>query len=144
MKPEIKEERLVSFLEETIAYFMNKIEKIDRDRYFADRDSRNILDKTVNDLILCIVDIAEECLKSKKLSIPDTYKDTVLACYELLGEIVLKIAPLTKHRNETVHQYLKMNWQNIVTVKNKMPDIQEFAAKAKEFSILRDKQISKA
>ena len=37
-----------------------------------------------------------------------------------------------------------MNWQNIVTVKNKIPDIQEFAAKAKEFSILRNKQISKA
>ena len=95
MKPEIKTERLVSFLEETIAYLMNKTEIIDRDRYFADRDSRNILDKTVNDLILCIVDIAEECLKSKKLSIPDTYKDTVLACHELLGEIVLKIAPLS-------------------------------------------------
>ena len=133
MKPEIKAERLVSFLEETIAYFMNKIEKIDRDRYFADRDSRNILDKTLNDLILCIVDIAEECLKRKGLSIPDTYKDTVLACYELLGEIVLKIAPLTKHRNETIHQYLKMNWQNIVTVKKRIPDIQEFAAKAKDF-----------
>lgn len=135
MKPEIKAERLVSFLEETIVYFMNKIEKIDRDRYFADRDSRNILDKTVNDLILCIVDISEECLKSKKLSIPDTYKDTVLACYELLGEIVLKIAPLTKHRNEMIHQYLKVNWQNIVTVKKKIPDIQEFAAKAKVFIV---------
>ena len=87
--------------------------------------------KTVNDLILCVVDISEECLKSKKLSIPDTYKDTVLACYELLGEIVLKIAPLTKHRNEMIHQYLKVNWQNIVTVKKKIPDIQEFSARAK-------------
>jgi len=133
MKPEIKAERLISFLEETVAYFINKIEKIDSDRYFADRDSRNILDKTINDLILCTVDIAEECLKKKGLSIPDTYKDTVLACYDLLGEVVLKIAPLTKQRNETVHQYLKMNWQNIVTVKKKIPDIREFAAKAKEF-----------
>lgn len=109
MKPEIKAERLISFLEETVAYFINKIEKIDSDRYFADRDSRNILDKTINDLIPCTVDIAEECLKKKGLSIPDTYKDTVLACYDLLGEVVLKIAPLTKQRNETVHQYLKMN-----------------------------------
>lgn len=133
MKPEIKAERLISFLEETVAYFINKIEKIDSDRYFADRDTRNILDKTINDLILCTVDIAEECLKKMGLSIPDTYKDTVLACYDLLGEVVLKIAPLTKQRNETVHQYLKMNWQNIVTVKKKIPDIREFAAKAKEF-----------
>lgn len=133
MRPEIKAVKLISFLEETVAYLIDKIEKIDSDRYFADRDSRNILDKTLNDLILCIVDIAEECLKRKSLSIPDTYKDTVLACYELLGEVVLKIAPLTKHRNETIHQYLKMNWQNIVTVKKKLPDIREFAAKAKDF-----------
>ncbi|MBI5970087.1 MAG: DUF86 domain-containing protein [Deltaproteobacteria bacterium] len=133
MKPEIKAERLIAFLEETIIYFSPKIEKIGRDRYFADRDSRNILDKTLNDTILCIVDIAEECLKEKGLSIPDTYKDTVLACHDILGEIVLKIAPLTKHRNETIHQYLKMNWQNIVTVKKKIPDIREFAAKAKGF-----------
>lgn len=133
MKHDVKAEKLVSFLEETVAYFLNKTDGIDRDRYFADRDSRNILDKTLNDLILCIVDIAEECLKRKNLSIPDTYKDTVLACYELLGEIVLKTAPLTKHRNETIHQYLKMNWQNIVTVKKKVPHIREFAAKAKKF-----------
>ncbi|MBI5235869.1 MAG: hypothetical protein HY886_06440 [Deltaproteobacteria bacterium] len=133
MKPEIKAERLIAFLEETAVYFIVKAENIDRDRYFADRDSRNILDKTVNDLILSIVDIAEECLKNKKLSIPDTYKDTVLACHELLGEIVLRIAPLTKHRNETIHQYLKMNWQNVVTVKKNIPDVHEFAAKAKGF-----------
>lgn len=133
MKPEGKAEKLVSFLEETTAYFLDKIEGIDRDRYFADRDSRSILDKTLNDLILCLVDIAEECLKLKGLAIPDTYKDTVLACHELLGEIVLKIAPLTKHRNETIHQYLKINWQNVVTVKNKLPDILDFAAKAKGF-----------
>src|SRR3990167_4031908 len=131
MEPDDRIERLLSFLDETIEYFLKKADRIDRDRYFADRDSRNIMDKTLNDLILCIVDIAEECLKRKGLSIPDTYKDTVLACYELLGEIVLKIAPLTKHRNETIHQYLKMNWQNIVTVKKKIPDIQEFSARAK-------------
>ena len=69
MKPEIKAERLISFLEETVAYFINKIEKIDSDRYFADRDSRNILDKTINDLILCTVDIAEECLKKGPLAV---------------------------------------------------------------------------
>src|SRR3990167_2151477 len=137
MEPDDRIERLLSFLDETIEYFLKKADRIDRDRYFADRDSRNIMDKTVYDLILCIVDIAEECLKRKGLSIPDTYKDTVLACHELLGEIVLKIAPLTKHRNETIHQYLKMNWQNILTVKNKIPDIHEFAEKEKEFFMVK-------
>lgn len=78
------------------------------------------------------MDIAEEMLKSHKRAIPETYKDTILACYEFIGDTALKVAPLTKHRNETIHQYLKINWQNIVTVKNKLPDIKEFAEKAKE------------
>lgn len=122
---------LLSFLDETINYFLLKINGIDRDRYLADRDIRNILDKTINDMILCVVDISEEILKANKWSIPETYKDTILACYEFVGEIALKIAPLSKHRNEAIHQYLKINWQNIVTMKNKVPDIQKFAEKAK-------------
>jgi uncharacterized protein YutE (UPF0331/DUF86 family) len=131
MRPDERAERLFLFLNETVEYFLKKTELIDRDRYFADRDSRNILDKALNDLILCIVDISEECLKRKKRRIPDTYKDTVLACYEFLGDIALKAAPLTKHRNETIHQYLKVNWQNIVTVKKRIPDIKRFAEKAR-------------
>lgn len=126
-----KSDKLFSFLYETIDYFLQKIEGIDRDRYFADRDIRNILDKTINDIVLCIVDISEEALKANKRAIPETYKDTILACYELTGETALKIAPLTKHRNETMHQYLKINWQNIVTIKNKLSEIREFAEKAK-------------
>jgi uncharacterized protein YutE (UPF0331/DUF86 family) len=126
-----RSERLLSFLEETIAYFLPKLEGVDRDRYFGDRDIRNILDKTINDMILCMVDIAEECLKAKGRSIPDTYKDTILACHELLGDITLKIAPLVKRRNEAIHQYLKANWQNIVAVKTRIPEIKEFTHEAK-------------
>ncbi len=125
-------EKLLTFLDEVIAYFIHKIEDVDRDRYFADRDIRNILDKTINDIILCIVDISEEILKRNKRNIPETYKDTILACHEFLGDTVLKIAPLTKHRNDAIHQYLKINWQNIFTVKSKISDIKEFEEKAKK------------
>ncbi|MDI6714361.1 MAG: hypothetical protein QMD43_04965 [Thermodesulfovibrio sp.] len=121
-----KSEKLLSFLKETIEYFQNKIYGVDIDKYFANRDIRYILDKCINDIILCIVDLCEEVLKQNKREIPDTYKETVLACYEFLGDIVYKIAPLTKHRNETIHQYLKINWQNIITVKNKIPEIEVF------------------
>lgn len=125
-------EKLISFLEETVDYFLKKAEDVDRDRYFADRDIRYILDKAINDIILCLADISEEVLKSKGRSIPDSYKDTILACHEFVGDIALKVAPLTKHRNEVVHQYLKVNWQNIVTVKGKINEIKEFASKIKE------------
>jgi uncharacterized protein YutE (UPF0331/DUF86 family) len=126
---------LLSFLTETTDYFLRKIEGVDRDRYFADRDIRNILDKSINDIILCLVDISEEMLKGHKRSIPETYKDTVLACYEFVGDIALKIAPLVKHRNETIHQYLKINWQNIITVKDRLPDIIVFIEKTKDLII---------
>ena len=125
-------DRLLSFLNETIDYFLRKIEGVDRDRYFADRDIRNILDKSINDIILCIVDISEEILKGHKRNIPETYKDTILACYEFIGDIALKITPLVKHRNETIHQYLKINWQNIITVKDRVPDIREFIERTKD------------
>jgi uncharacterized protein YutE (UPF0331/DUF86 family) len=137
-----KSERLLGFLEETIAYFLSKVEGVDRDRYFADRDIRNILDKTINDIILCMVDIAEECLKAKGRTIPDTYKDTILACHELLGDITLKIAPLVKRRNEAIHHYLKANWQNIVAVKTRITEIKEFADKARNLLAASQKKDS--
>jgi uncharacterized protein YutE (UPF0331/DUF86 family) len=124
-------ERLLGFIEETVTYFLSKVEGVDRDRYFAERDVRNILDKTINDIILCVVDIAEECLKARGRKIPDTYKDTILACHELLGDITLKIAPLVKRRKEAIHHYLKVNWQNIVAVRTRIPEIKEFADKAR-------------
>jgi len=116
-------------MEDTINYFLSRVEKVDRDHYLADRDIRNILDKTINDIILCLVDMSEECLKKYGRSIPDTYKDTILACYEFTGDITLKIAPLVKHRNEMIHQYLKVNWQNIAYVKSRLSEIKEFVDK---------------
>lgn len=124
--------KLFYFLDEIIGYFLHKVEGVEREKYFADRDIRYILDKSINDIILCIVDISEELLKHHKKDIPETYKDTILACYEMVGDIVLKVAPLTKHRNETIHQYLKINWQNIITVKERLPDIKKFAESAKK------------
>ena len=123
--------RLFAFIDETIDYFLSKAENVDRDLYFADRDKRNILDKSINDIILCLVDLSEECLKKNKRNIPDSYKDTILACHEFLGDIVLKVAPLVKHRNDAIHQYLKINWQNIVTVKNRVAEMREFVEKIK-------------
>jgi uncharacterized protein YutE (UPF0331/DUF86 family) len=116
-------ERLLGLTEESIIYLTGKLEGVTRDRYFADRDIRSILDKTVNDITLSAVDIAEDCLKTHHRQVPETYRDTILACHEFLGDIVLKVAPLVKHRNEMIHQSLKVNWQNIVTVRNRIPDI---------------------
>jgi uncharacterized protein YutE (UPF0331/DUF86 family) len=130
--PDRKEEMLFAFMDETIDYFLKKVEGVDRDLYLADRDRRYILDKSINDIILCMVDLAEECLKKHKRGIPDTYRDTILACNEFAGAITLKVAPLVKLRNEAIHLYLKVNWQNIVAVKTKIDDIKQFVAALKK------------
>jgi uncharacterized protein YutE (UPF0331/DUF86 family) len=124
-------EKLTEFLNETIHYFLRKLEGVDRDRYFADRDIRSILDKTINDIILCTIDIAEELLKNNSRTIPETYRDTILSCHEFVGDVAIRVAPIVKHRNEVIHEYLKVNWQNIVTIKNKLSDIKEFVEKTK-------------
>ena len=129
---DIKVKRLFAFLDEVLDYFLVRSEGIDKDLYFADRDKRNILDKSINDIILCLIDIAEECLKKNNRNIPDTYRDTILACHQFIGDIVLKIAPLVKHRNETIHQYLKVNWQNITVVKSKINEIRDFIEKTRK------------
>jgi len=130
MKTKLK--TLIDYLSETVEYFLKKFEKTTKELYFADRDTRYILDKSINDIILCIVDICEEILKINKRRIPDTYKETILACYEFIGDLAIKLAPLAKCRNEVVHQYLKINWQNIQIVHNKITEIQEFIKKIKE------------
>ena len=133
--------KLESYLSETVRYFLSKVEGVDRDRYTADRDIRYILDKAINDIILCMVDIAEECLKGHDRSVPETYRQTLLACYEFVGDAATKVAPLAKHRNEMIHQYLHVNWQNIVTVKTRIPDILEFADKVHESRERKEKTV---
>ena len=64
--------RLLSFEEETIRYFLAKAQNVEKDLYFADGDLRSILDNTINDMILCLVDIAEGCLKKQRKTIPET------------------------------------------------------------------------
>jgi uncharacterized protein YutE (UPF0331/DUF86 family) len=73
------------------------------------------------------VDLSEEVLKAKQRAIPDTYRDTILSCHEYLGEMVLSVAPLVRHRNEMIHQYTRVNWQNIIAVKQKVGAIRSFA-----------------
>ena len=65
----------------------------------------------------------------------DRDKRNIRACHEYIGDIVLKISPLVKHRNETIHQYLKVNWQNIVIVKSKMDAVREFAEKMRKLLV---------
>jgi uncharacterized protein YutE (UPF0331/DUF86 family) len=68
-------------------------------------------------------------LRFKKRNIPKTYKDIILVTFEFVGDIAYKIAPLTKCRNETIHGYMNINWENVKTVRNSINEILSFVEK---------------
>ncbi len=47
---DIKPKRLFAFTDGVLDYFLSRYEGIDRDLYFAYRDTRNILDKSINEI----------------------------------------------------------------------------------------------
>jgi len=73
-----KLKKLIDYLSETIEYFLQKIQNVNEDLYFANRDIRYILDKSINDIILCIVDICEEILKINKSFISEVLAKLLL------------------------------------------------------------------
>jgi len=100
-----------------------------QEAYTADQILRRAVDKSLDDIILACVDLAALLLRIKKRTIPKTYKEIILATHEFIGALALKIAPLTSCRNETIHQYMKLNWENIKTVRNAKEDILLFVNK---------------
>lgn len=104
---------IIDFLKDEIRYFREKSENLTYEEYSSNRDVKKILNATVNDIVLAVVDLAGEALKKKRRRVPDTYKDIILASREIVGDVALKAAPLAKMRNETIHEYMNVNWKNI-------------------------------
>lgn len=104
---------ILSFIKEETSYFQKKAKGINYDVFLSNKDLRKILNSTLNELVLATVDLAGECLRKAGMKVPVTYKEIILSTRELLGNVALKTAPLAKLRNETIHEYMKINWKNI-------------------------------
>lgn len=108
---------IIAFLKEETAYFEKKSKGITFDKFTSDKDLRKILNSTLNEIVLATIDLAGECLRKAGKRIPNTYREIILTTRELLGDIALKTAPLAKLRNETIHEYMNINWKNIQYLK---------------------------
>ena len=104
---------IISFIKEETAYFRKKAKEVSYDDFLANKDLKKILNSTLNELILATIDLAGECLRKAGMKVPVTYKEIILSTRELLGDVALKTASLAKLRNETIHEYMKVNWKNI-------------------------------
>lgn len=91
---------IIDFLKDGIHYFKEKSACLTYEEYFSNRDIKKILNSTLNDIVLAVVDLAGEVLRKKRRRVPTTYKDIILASRTVVGDIALRAASLTKLRNE--------------------------------------------
>lgn len=125
---------IIAFLKEEISYFKTKSKGVTYDIFISDKDLRKILNATLNELVLATIDLAGECLRKSQKRIPNTYREIILSTKEILGNTALKAATLAKLRNETIHEYMNINWKNIQYLRTKgIRIIEEYLSKAEEF-----------
>lgn len=109
--------------------YIKILDSTDRKVYFSEQIIRKAIDKTLNDIILACIDLTTVFLRIKKRVVPKNYRDIILSSHEFVGDLSYKIAPLIKCRNEAIHGYLKINWENVKVIKNAKDDILSYANK---------------
>jgi uncharacterized protein YutE (UPF0331/DUF86 family) len=93
-----------------------KFFKIDRKLFTADRDVRRNLERWVENLVNCSIDIAKVILAAEGRNIPSTYRETLREIGttryfdEKFGETLSKWAGL---RNILAHEYIDLRWESI-------------------------------
>lgn len=108
-----KARSLIDFLREEVEYFRQKSANLAYEEYASNKNTKKILNSTLNEIVLAVVDLAGEVLRKERKRVPDTYKDIILSSRDAVGDVALRAAPLAKLRNETVHEYMNLNWKNI-------------------------------
>jgi uncharacterized protein YutE (UPF0331/DUF86 family) len=105
----------LDFLKEELKDFP-KFRKLNRKNYIEKRDDRRNIERWVENLVNCSIDIGKILLAAKKRTIPETYREVLfnlgsLADFpESLGEELSRWAKL---RNILAHDYLDIRWNNI-------------------------------
>jgi len=126
---EFKIKQIETFIKNETDFFNKLVKELNRDVYVGDPILKRAVDKSLNDIILAIVDLSINFLRIKKRKIPKTYKEIILSTYEFVGDIAYKIAPLTRCRNEIIHGYMNINWENVKTIRASIDEILSFVDK---------------
>lgn len=115
--PEDKERliRYVDFMESELSDF-SKFSNIDWKVYSEDKDLRRNLERWIENLVNCSIDIAKVILVVEERRIPQTYKEILKELGatqhfdEEFGENISQWAAL---RNILAHEYLDVRWNSI-------------------------------
>jgi uncharacterized protein YutE (UPF0331/DUF86 family) len=124
--------RHLDFLKEELKDFP-KFKKLNRKVYIENRDSRRNVERWVENLVNCSIDIGKIILTVRNRPIPETYREvlsnlgTLPNFTEAFGE---ELSRWTKLRNILAHEYLDIRWTNIkVFIDEAEPTFKELANK---------------
>lgn len=129
-----KIKQLHVFIQQEMDIYIKILDSTNRKVYFSEQIIRKAIDKTLNDIILACIDLTTVFLRIKKRVVPKNYRDIILSSHEFVGDLSYKIAPLIKCRNEAIHGYLKINWENVKVIKNAKDDILSYVNKIVELT----------
>ncbi len=107
--------RYVDFIESELSDF-SKFSKIDWKTYNEDRDIRRNLERWIENIVNCSIDIAKVILVPEDRRIPTSYKGILKELGatkyfdETFGETISQWASL---RNILAHEYLDVRWRPI-------------------------------
>ena len=107
--------RYVDFMESELSDF-SKFSKIDWKTYNKDRDTRRNLERWIENIVNCSIDIAKVILALEDMGVPTSYKGMLKELGatkhfdEAFGENISQWASL---RNILAHEYLDIRWRPI-------------------------------
>lgn len=128
--------KTISFLEKEMTLY-DYFSKFNQGIYEDEVLKRHEIERWLENILMSTIDIAKILTGSKKMLIPDTYRQSVSRTVRLLdlsGDFTEKFDKWVSLRNIVVHEYLDIKWKRIKNfIDESEPHFNKFIQKVKEF-----------
>lgn len=133
------------FLRRRIMFLESELKDIDKFSKLSQKEYQNKKDKShkreierwLETLIMCAIDISKAVLASKKEPVPGSYREIMqTACFVLdfTEKEAYKFSEWARLRNLTVHEYLDLRWKEIKAFIDEAPPyLEKFLKAVKEY-----------
>ena len=116
-------EESIRFISDEMKEFEEEYSRRTKDDYQNDRKLQKLIDRTVENILTALIEIAGTFLTEKGIA-ADSYAEALRKCAQRLNlneEEQEKLASLAFHRNRLAHRYLNFRWQAVQDFSEKRP-----------------------
>ena len=120
---DIPGEESIRFISDEMKEFEEEYSRRTKDDYQNDRKLQKLIDRTVENILTALIEIAGTFLTEKGIA-ADSYAEALRKCAQRLNlneEEQEKLASLAFHRNRLAHRYLNFRWQAVEDFSEKRP-----------------------